>query len=138
MLVTLDSSVIVAALRDQEPNHQQARRILDEIQRGEHLAIQPLTVLVEVTAAIRRRTGSPELAKRVHRDLSTLGTLQFLEIDRRRADEAATIAQETGVRGMDAIVVQIAQEFGTTLFSLDDEMIERVRGRVAVASAVDY
>ncbi len=137
MLLTLDSSVIVAALREQEPFHLLARRVLDQIGRSEHLAVQPFTVLVEVTAAIRRRTGSQSLALRVHRDLSSLGSLQFVELDAHRADEAAMIAQETGVRGMDAIVVQVAQEFGATLVSLDDEMVDRVRARVSVMSVAD-
>jgi predicted nucleic acid-binding protein len=137
MLLTLDSSVSVAALREQELHHVQARRILDQVQNGEHLAIQPFTVLVEKTAAIRRRTGSEALAQRVQRDLSSLGALQFVELDARRADEAASIALETGVRGMDAIVLQVAKEFGAALVSLDDDMIERAKARVQVKSLAD-
>jgi predicted nucleic acid-binding protein len=54
-----------------------------------------------------------------------------------RADDAANIAKETGVRGMDAIVIQIAKEFGSPLISLDMEMIERSRFVVDIMDVYD-
>lgn len=51
MLLTLDRSVIVAALRKQEDSHAQCLRLLEKIQNGEHTAVQPYTVLIEVGAA---------------------------------------------------------------------------------------
>lgn len=38
------------------------------------------------------------------------------------------------MRGMDAIVVQIAKEFDAILVSLDNEMIEKAKGIVKVKS----
>ncbi|MDQ3701295.1 MAG: hypothetical protein M3442_10280 [Chloroflexota bacterium] len=40
----------------------------------------------------------------------------------------------TGVRGMDAIVVATAREFGSTLVTLDAEMQQRVDGAEGGAS----
>ncbi|MBI3979014.1 MAG: PIN domain-containing protein [Chloroflexi bacterium] len=138
MLLTLDSSVIVAALRDQEAFHPQCRRVLELVSHGHHLAVEPYTVLIEVTAAIRRRTGSPELAERVYQDLRLMGSLQFVELDSNRADGAVGIAREAAVRGMDAIVVSVAREFGSALVSLDDEMVNRVAGLVQTRSVTDF
>jgi predicted nucleic acid-binding protein len=81
--VTLDSSVIVAALREQEEKH-------------------------------------------------------FLDLDLVRADEAANIAKEIGVRGMDAIVIQTAKEFDNILVSLDGEMLKRAKSVVTVKDVGDF
>ena len=74
MNICLDSSVIVAALRKQEVHHEAAKKLLKCVKDGEHVAIEPCTVLIEIVAAIKRRTGSTELAKRVNND--------FLAIER--------------------------------------------------------
>ncbi len=36
------------------------------------------------------------------------------------------------IRGMDAIVVQIAEENNSTLLSLDKEMLKRIEGKIDV------
>lgn len=41
--------------------------------------------------------------------------------------EAADIAAKTGLRGMDALVVQVAREFGADLISFDEEMIKKAK-----------
>ena len=43
-------------------------------------------------------------------------------LDDKSANLAADLAAKTGVRGMDALVIQVAKEFGTKLISFDDEM----------------
>ena len=124
----------MAALRNQEHYHAECLRLLQSLRDGQHTAIQPLSVLVEVTAAIRRRTGSQELARRVGRDLGSLDSLRFVELDRARAQWAVELATAAGVRGMDALVVQVAVEFGATLLSLDEDLLERVKGVVQTRS----
>ncbi|MGC8931648.1 MAG: hypothetical protein ACP5K6_08995 [Dictyoglomus sp.] len=62
--LTLDSSIIIAALREQEEKHDICFGVLEKVKNGEYIAIEPYIVLVEVTAAIRRRTGSKNLLKR--------------------------------------------------------------------------
>lgn len=48
--------------------------------------------------------------------------------------KALEIVGKSGLRGMDAIVVQIASEFNATLVTLDNEMIEKADGIVEVKS----
>jgi predicted nucleic acid-binding protein len=122
--------VIVAALRRQEKDHLPALKLLRSIKDQEHIAIEPYTVLVEVAAAIRRRTGSKELAIRVKDDLLALGTFRFVDLDAVSSSSAAGIAADIGVRGMDAIVIQVAKEFGIPLVTLDVEIIEKAKGIV--------
>ena len=67
--LTLDSSVIVAALRRQEERHSECRSLPEKVKDGEFVAMEPYSVLIEVVAAIRRRTGARDLANRVKDDL---------------------------------------------------------------------
>jgi predicted nucleic acid-binding protein len=103
------------------------RSLLDEIHHGNYLAIEPDTVLVEIAAAIKRRTGSAELSKKVTSDLRSIDKFYFLDLDTTRTTLAVEIAQEYSVRGMDAIVAQISKEFKTTLISLDAEMLNNLK-----------
>ena len=63
--------------------------------------------------------------------------INFLDLDLVRADEAANIAKEIGVRGMDAIVIQTVKEFDSVLFSLDGEMVKRAKSVVTVKDIED-
>lgn len=130
--LTLDSSVIIAALRRQEERHSQCRSLLEKVKNGEFVALEPYSVLIEVIAAIRRRTGSRDLASRVKEDLQDIGAMKFLELTSTRAGEATEIAQEIGVRGMDAIVIQVAKEFDVPLVSLDTEMTDKAKSLVKI------
>ncbi|MBI4618633.1 MAG: type II toxin-antitoxin system VapC family toxin [Desulfobacterales bacterium] len=122
---TIDSSVIVASLLEQEREHLNALSIWREVITGNAIAIMPYTVLVEVVAAVRRRTGQKELAQKVKEELLSTDTVNFVIIDPESASDASDIAIELGVRGMDAVVIQTAKEHKTTLVSLDKEMTER-------------
>ena len=65
---------------------------------------------------------------------------EIQELNKKRvnfAREMANIAKEIGVRGMDAIVVQIAKEFGSILISLDGEMVKRAKSVVTVKNVGD-
>jgi predicted nucleic acid-binding protein len=124
--LTLDSSVIiVASLLEKEPRHTEALEIWSTILSGNNVAIMPYSVLVEVVAAIKRRTGSESLAMEVKDELLNIETISFVILDDKSAVEAADLAAKTGVRGMDALLIQVAKEFGTELVSFDEEMMSK-------------
>lgn len=87
----------------------------------------PYTVLVEIVAAVRRRTGLEELAIEVMKELMKIENIYFVSIDDKSAKEAAKISAKTGLKGMDAIVVQVAKEFRTELITFDDEMMYKAQ-----------
>lgn len=132
MYICLDSSVIVAALRKQEVHHKVAKKILENVKDGKYIAIEPYIVLIEIVAAIKRRTGSTELANRVKDDLLAIDTINFTDLESTRAINASEIAMNLGVRGMDAIVIQTAKEFNVPLITLDLEMIEKSKSVISV------
>lgn len=137
MNICLDSSVIVAALRKQEVHYEAAKNLLEKVKDGNHIAIEPYIVLIEVVAAIKRRTGSTELAKRVKNDFLAIDTINFTDLESTRASDASEIAMNLGVRGMDAIVIQTAKEFNVPLITLDKEMIEKAKSFVDIRAVDD-
>lgn len=130
--LTIDSSVIIASLLEKEPRHQEALKIWESILSGESIAIMPYSVLVEVVAAIRRRTGSEDLACEVRKEILEIENLSFVVLDQKAALEASDLAIRTGVRGMDSLVIQVVREFETELITFDEEMIQKA-GKVVRA-----
>jgi len=123
--LTIDSSVIIASLLENESRHGEAIKIWDAVIAGGDVAIMPYSVFVEVVAAIRRRTGSEELATEVKEELLKIENVSFVILDQRAAEDAADIAIQKGVRGMDALVMQTAREYETELVTFDDEMMKK-------------
>ena len=72
------------------------------------------------------------LASEVKKELLSNEYVHFVILDPDAALESSDIAIETGVRGMDAIVIQTAREYETILVSLDNEMVNKAEGLVRV------
>ena len=127
--VTIDSSVVIASLLKNESRHKEALSIWQKVLTGKQIAIMPYSVLIEVVAAIKRRTGSEELAMEIKDELMSIDSLSFVVLDNEAAEDAADIAARTGVRGMDAVIIQVAEEYETELISFDKEMIKKYQMR---------
>jgi predicted nucleic acid-binding protein len=123
--LTIDSSVIIASLLNNEPRHREALRIWEGVLSGKNSAVMPYSVFVEVVAAIKRRTGMEKLALNVKNELLNIETVSFVVLDDKAAEDAAHIAVKTGCRGMDALVIQVAKEFDTELVSFDKDMMTK-------------
>ena len=124
-IVTVDSSVIISTLLPSEKRHEEACAIWDRVLSGEIAAVMPYSVLVEVVAAIRRRTGSELFAHETQKMMEGLSNVSFVMLDRRSAAKACQIATKTGLRGMDALVVQVAKEYKAELITFDLEMQQK-------------
>jgi len=125
--LTIDSSVIISSLLKNEPHHKEALLIWEDVLKGKCFVINPFSVLVEVVAAIRRRTGLASLAMEVKKELIDTENVSFVILDDKAAVEAAEIAAKTGLRGMDALVVQVAKEYNAEIISFDKEMMRKSR-----------
>jgi predicted nucleic acid-binding protein len=132
MDLTLDSCVIVAALREQEAMHKECKALLQQVKEGRHRAFESMIVPVEITAAIRRRTDSKRLARQARENLLRLDCFIILALTESRMNSAARIAERISLKGMDAIIAQVSEERGSVLVTLDEEFAERAQQAVTV------
>ncbi len=126
---TLDSSVIVSYILKDESNSYQAKELLNNIAENESKIIIPTTVLVEIVSAVKRRTGSSELAERILEHFSNAPGFIYIEINLQNVIKASQIAVKYGLRGMDSLIVQISEEYKTELITFDLEIQEKYLSR---------
>lgn len=132
MKLVIDSSVFVAAFREEEPHSREAFRILEQLEDETISAVIPVSVILEVVAAIRRRTGDDDLARSVSEKLLSFATISWIDINTFRMARLLELASTSGLRGMDLLIVGIAREFGLPMITLDQEMSEIARPYVEV------
>ena len=126
--MVIDSSIFVAAFREDEPHSREAFAIIEKLEGGTISAVIPVSVILEVVAAIRRRTNDQELAQQVGEKILSYSALSLIDLDTFRMAKFFELASESGLRGMDVLVVGVAREFGMPLLTLDKEMAE-IAGR---------
>jgi predicted nucleic acid-binding protein len=134
MRLVVDSSVFVAAFRDQEPHSMEAFRFLSDLEKSRHEAVVPVSVILEVVAAVSRRTRDSELGRRVGTRLASFRTLKLVELTESRMRRMFHVASEYGLAGMDAILVGTAEEFDIPLLTFDRQIVERAKDEVEVLS----
>ena len=129
-MITIDASVLVAAGSPDDMASQQSVRFLRAALGAGLVVHQPTLTLVEVSASIARRTNDPALARDVGLRLLQMPGLVMHPLDIEAAAEAAAIAGRAQLRGADAIYAATALRHGTTLVTLDQELLTRTAGIV--------
>lgn len=127
---TLDSSVIVSYILKDELNSSKAEEILNNIAQRNYKIIVPLTVLVEIVSAVKRRTGSSELSSKILEKFCQAPNFLFVEITLQNIIKASQIAIKYGLRGMDSVIVQISEEYKTELITFDREIEEKYLSKI--------
>ena len=123
--IVVDASLWVARLIAQDAFHDLSRQWLDA-QRDQGVQfVAPTLLLVEVAAAISRRTGDSELAKKATEALENLPDLRLVEMDQSVVQTAVRAGADLGVRGADALYIAIAQQLTLPMATLDTDQSER-------------
>ena len=128
--ITLDSSVIISYLIDEEIHRKKNEQIWNKLFLENSLVIIPNIVLVEVVSAIKRRTGSDKTAKNVKELILTTRQFQIVELTNDLSLRATDISIKYGLRGMDAILAATSEEFKTELITYDNEIIQKYLNRI--------
>ena len=128
--LVVDASVWVARLIAQDAFHDLTRRWLDAQREHGVQFVAPTLLLVEVAAAISRRTGDRELAKQAVEALQALPDLRLVEMDQNVVQSAVNAGADLGVRGADAMYIAVAQQLSLPLATLDKDQFERAKGLV--------
>ena len=89
-------------------------------------------MLVEIAAAISRRTGDKQLAQRAVGALEDLPDLQLVDMDPRVVQTAIEVGANFGVRAADAFYIAIAQQLNLPLATLDIDQRERASNTVSI------
>jgi len=121
----IDSSVFVAAFREQEKQSEACLGLIEKIESGEVSAVIPTTVLLEVVAAIARRTSDVDLARRIGLRLVSFPTLSLIDLTTFRSLQYIDLTADLKLTGMDSIVAGTAMEFHLPLVTLDKELQRR-------------
>jgi predicted nucleic acid-binding protein len=117
--VTIDASVFVSRLREDDAAHAESRAFLEALRERAILTFLPTLVRPEIVGAVRHFSGDAQVARRALEVLDPLPNLNFAPLDNRLANDAAALAAESGMKGADAVYVAVARLFDTTLVTLD-------------------
>jgi predicted nucleic acid-binding protein len=132
--VTIDASVFVSAFTPTEPAHQASKSLMLKIREQSTPIIVPVLVLPEISAALSRGQGKPELGKAFVQELRGFPNTTFINVDETVATLAVDIAATNRLRGSDAIYAAVALRFGTELVTLDKEQLDRLPNVLSVRS----
>ena len=124
--VTIDASVFVSAFTPSEPAHQESKAYMLDVRRQSIPIIVPLLVLPEISAALSRGQGKPELGLAFVQELRNFPNTTFIDVDESIATLAVDVAANNRLRGSDAVYAAVALRFGTELITLDKEQLDRL------------
>ena len=124
--VTIDASVFVSAFTPTEPAHGASKAFMLGVREQSVPIIVPILVLPEISAALSRGQGKPELGLSFVRELRNFPNTTFIDVDESIANLAVEVAANNSLRGSDAVYAAVALRFGTELITLDKEQLERL------------
>ena len=125
MKLVIDSNIFVASLDPRDIFHAECLPVFEKILNLEFEALCPTIVLVETACVIRRRTGSEDIASKIYKNLALLPSINWLDVTLEVAERACMLGVKTGLKGGDAIVIQVAEQHGIPLLTKDREIKEK-------------
>jgi len=123
--VVVDASLWVSRLVAEDVFHNLSRQWLNEQRKRGVQFVAPTLLLVEVAAAISRRTGDTHLAQRAADALKMLPDLRLVEMGNDVVQAAVFVGANLGVRGADAFYIALAKQLQLPLATLDHDQRQR-------------
>ena len=123
--VVVDASVWTSWLLPQDVFHQASHAWMDRYARAGGLLITPALLLIEVAAAVARRTGQSVLGHQAVQTVFRLHLLRLARLDPSLIISAARIAADRQLRAGDATYVAVAQHLSIPLVTWDNEQLLR-------------
>lgn len=131
-MYTLDANVFARDANPLDAEHSTCHRLVEQLEVVNRPVVLPLTVQVEAAGAVARSYRDP-MRGRLYLDvLLSFTNITFVPVDATLAREAAYLAADYALRGMDAIYVAVARRRSCTLITLDDEVYRRAAAVVPV------
>ncbi len=137
MRLVVDSNIFISSLDPKDTFHSECYPIFERIIKFEIEALCPALVLVETTCVIRRRINNETAALNVYNSLTSLPSINWFDITLAVAERACLLGVKTGLKGGDAIVLQVAEEYGIPLLTKDKEMKDKASVGIIVYEPSD-
>ena len=136
-MYTIDASVHVSALNPAEPDSATSQAFLARVRQHRIPLFCPSLLLVEVAAAVARVLDDVDRAVALAAAVRGLPHQALVPLDVALADRAADLAARARLRGTDAVYAAVAQQYGTTLVTLDRQQLGRLPPLVRTARPAD-
>lgn len=136
-MYTVDASVHVSALSPAEADSVHSQAFLTQVHQRSIPLFCPTLLLVEVAAAVARALDGAEQAAALVKVLRGWSNQALVPLDEALAHQAAGLAATARLRGSDAVYAAVAQQYGTTLVTLDRQQLERLPPLVKTARPAD-
>ena len=107
--VVVDASVWVSSFRPEDVNHNASRFWAEQYNIKGGLLVAPMLLLIEVAAAISRRTGNPKLAKEAIKKLESASTMHTVHLV-----------------PIDAVLIQVAAESLVSTYTPDNYTFQEI------------
>ncbi len=136
-MYTVDASVHISALNPAESSSADSRVFLAHVQ-SQHIPLySPTLLVVETAAAVARALDDTDRAVALAAVLRDWPNQTLVPLDGALAARAANLAAAARLRGADAVYAAVAQQYGTTLVTLDRQQLDRLPPLVRTASPSD-
>lgn len=137
-MLTVDANVFVSARVRTEANQSASDQFLKRVALQAVKVYCPTLVLPETAAAIIRATNRAVLPALARIQIEAFPNLSLEALTPDRARHSADAAVFCRLRGADAVYVAVAQEYGTTLVTWDQELLTRGAAAVTVMTPADW
>ena len=124
-MITIDASVLVAAASPDDPAGPDAAAFIGAALTDGLAIHQPTLTLVEVSAAVARRTGDEGLAMEAGAALLSMPGLVLHPLDLEASADASALAGRLHLRAADSVYAATAARQATTLVTLDSDLLAR-------------
>ncbi|MEA1904545.1 MAG: type II toxin-antitoxin system VapC family toxin, partial [Candidatus Hadarchaeota archaeon] len=117
-------NVFIASLAKGDPNHQEAIRVIHEMESDKIRSLLPRLVPVEICGAIARVFGRKYAGKA--RELLILWRkerkIKLFNLDKNQQELAEEIAIKNRLKGADAIIIALSKGLNADLVTFDREL----------------
>ncbi|MBN1813389.1 MAG: type II toxin-antitoxin system VapC family toxin [Anaerolineae bacterium] len=136
-MYTIDASVHVSALNPTEADSTGSRVFLAWVWQQHIPLFCPTLLLVEIAAAVARTLGDAERAVALAEVIRSWPGQTLVSLDEVLASRAVALSATAQLRGGDAVYAAVAQQYGTTLVTLDRQQLERLPPLVKTVQPAD-
>ena len=128
-LLTLDSNVLIAAIKEDEPYSEQCAQILSKVP-DDFILAEPSIIYQEVCGTLARKVGI-EIAEHVQRQLDQIIHPRLLtQCTKAFCTSTYPLCAEYDIYAIDAIYLKVAIDRNAILVSLDKEdFIDKIKTR---------